>query len=314
MISVMTNQGALEVGRSLSGGSRFLAWEAALLADPFPNDIMAVALLDSSKVKIDGATGGSIDNKTILYRYPCTGSLPVKVSTADPNSNRESYEAMAVDFDFNGQVPIEEGNASSSSGNGNTAIEYQAVVALARRYAKYTTVGSIKPDVNPDANPEDEPPKVHYNRGDRVWLPYSLDPQRKHAYICLTDNFEYNDILPNADTDNWLEIDTKTLVKYPGEPDCYSDPHSHDADGTAVPSDIIPFFVTSYDESVKMANGMEWEYKIRVFLDNVVTKNLSKLEGFSQGGLQANGSVTLTFLASVSELCRAIRNKVSSAT
>ena len=41
----MTNQGALEVGRSLSGGSRFLAWEAALLADPFPNDVMEVALL-----------------------------------------------------------------------------------------------------------------------------------------------------------------------------------------------------------------------------------------------------------------------------
>lgn len=304
MISVMTNQGALEVGRSLSGGSRFLAWEAALLADPFPNDIMAVASLDSSKVEIDGATGGSIDGKTILYRYPCTGSLPVKVSTDDPDG--KSYEAMAVDFDFNGQVPIEEGNASSSSGNGNTAIEYQAVVALARRYSKYATVGSIKAD--------EETGKVHYNRGDRVWLPYSLDPQRKHAYICLTDNFEYNDILPNEDTGNWLEIDTKTLVKYPGEPDCYSDPLSHEADGTPVPSDIIPFFITSYDESVKMANGMEWEYKVRVFLDNVVTKNLSKLEGFSQGGLQANGSVTLTFLAGVSELCRAIRDKVSSAT
>lgn len=296
MISVMTNQGALEVGRSLSGGSRFLAWEAALLADPFPNDIMAVASLDSSKVEIDGATGGSIDGKTILYRYPCTGSLPVKVSTDDPNG--ESYEAMAVDFDFNGQVPIEEGNASSSSGNGNTAIEYQAVVALARRYAKYTTVSRGNT----------------YSYGDRVWMPYDADPKREHAYICLTDNFEYEGVLPSEDTANWLAIDTAQLVKYPGEPDCYSDPLSHDADGTAVPSDIIPFFVTSYDESVKMANGMEWEYKIRVFLDNVVTKNLSNLEGFSQGGLQANGSVTLTFLASVSELCRAIRDKVSSAT
>ena len=294
MISVMTNQGALEVGRSLSGGSRFLAWEAALLADPFPNDIMAVASLDSSKVELDGAIGGTIDGKTILYRYPCTGSLPVKVSTDDPSG--DSYEAMAVDFDFNGQVPIEEGNASSSSGNGNTAIEYQALVALARRYAKYSPVAM----------------NTTYNIGDRVWDP--TDPQKEHAYICITDNFTYSGVFPSSDPDNWLEIDTSTLVKYPGEPDCYSDPLSHDADGTAVPSDIIPFFVTSYDESVKMANGMEWEYKIRVFLDNVVTKNLSKLEGFSQGGLQANGSVTLTFLASVSELCRAIRDKVSSAT
>lgn len=294
MISVMTNQGALEVGRSLSGGSRFLAWEAALLADPFPNDIMAVVSLDSSKVEIDGSTGGKIADKTILYRCPCTGSLPVKVSTDSPNG--ESYEAMAVDFDFNGQVPIEEGNASSSSGNGNTAIEYQAVVALARRYAKHSPVTM----------------NTTYNIGDRVWDP--TDPQKEHAYICITDNFTYSGVFPSSDTDNWLEIDTSTLVKYPGEPDCYSDPLSHDADGTAVPSDIIPFFVTSYDESVKMANGMEWEYKIRVFLDNVVTKNLSRLEGFSQGGLQANGSVTLTFLASVSELCRAIRDKVSSAT
>lgn len=296
MISVMTNQGALEVGRSLSGGSRFLAWEAALLAEPFPNDIIAVAALDSSKVEIDGTIGGSIDGKTILYRYPCTGALPVKVSTDD--SGRESYEAIAVDFDFNGQVPIEEDNASSGSGNGSTAIEYQAVVALARRYAKYATVSRGNT----------------YSYGDRVWLPYDADPQRKHAYICLTDNFKYEGTLPNEDADNWLEIDTAQLVKYPGEPDCFSDPLSHDAGGTAVPSDIIPFFVTSYDESVKMANGMEWEYKIRVFLDNVITTNLSKLAGFSQGGLQANGSVTLTFLASVSELFRAIRDKVSSTT
>lgn len=292
MISVMTNQGALEVGRSLSGGSRFLAWEAALLAEPFPNDIIAVAALDSSKVEIDGTTGGSIDGKAILYRYPCTGALPVKVSTNGPGG--ESYEAMAVDFDFNGQVPIKEDGA----GNGNNAIEYQAVVALARRYTKYTTVSRGNT----------------YSYGDRVWLPYDADPQREHAYICLTDNFEYEGVLPNEDTDNWLEIDTAQLVKYPGEPDCYSDSFSHDAGGTAVPSDTIPFFVTSYDEAVKMANGMEWEYKIRVFLDNVVSTNLSKLEGFSQGGLQANGSVALTFLASVSELFRALRDKVSSTT
>lgn len=294
MISVMTNQGALEVGRSLSGGSRFLAWEAALLAEPFPNDIIKVAALDSSKIEIAGTTGGSIDGKTILYRYPCTGSLPVKVSTDDPGGG--SYEAMAVDFDFNGQVPIKEDSASS--GNGNSTIEYQAVVALARRYAKYTTVSRGNT----------------YSYGDRVWLPYDADPQREHAYICLADNFVYEGVLPSADTGNWLEIDTAQLVKYPGETDCYSDPLSHDVGGTTVPSDIIPFFVTSYDESVKMANGMEWEYKIRVFLDNVVTTNLGKLAGFSQGGLQANGSVTLTFLASVSELFRAIRDKVSTTT
>lgn len=295
MIAIMTNQGALEVGRSLSGGSRFLAWEAALLKENFDGEAVdQVARITSEDVRL-GA--GLIRGRQIVHMFECTGSLPVQVSSEDSNTE---VQAMAVDFDFNGQVPIEEGSGSSSgSGAGNTSLEYSAVVALARRYTKYTTVGSIKTDVNPG----EEPPKVHYNCGDRVWLPYSLDPQRKHAYVCLTDNFEYNDILPNEDTANWMEIDTKTLVKYPGEPDFYCDPSS----------DIIPFFVTSYDESVKMANGMEWEYKVRVFLDNVVTTKLSELKYFSKGGLEVNGSLMLTFLANTAEMFRAIREKVSTA-
>lgn len=309
MIAIMTNQGALEVGRSLSGGSRFLAWEAALLKENFDGEsVDEVASLTSADVRLGD---GRIRGRQIVHTFECTGSLPVQVSSED---GRTGVKAMAVDFDFNGQVPIEEGSGSSSGSNtGNTSLEYSAVVALARRYTKYTTVGSIKPDVNPDANPGEEPPKVHYNCGDRVWLPYSLDPQRKHAYICLTDNFEYNDILPNEDTANWMEIDTNTLVKYPGEPDCYCDTSAHKADGTTVPSDIIPFFVTSYDDPVTMANGMEWEYKVRVFLDNVVTTKLSELKYFSKGGLEVNGSLMLTFLANTAEMFRAIREKVSTA-
>lgn len=297
----MTNQGALEVGRSLSGGSRFLAWEAALLKENFDGEsVDQVARITSEDVSL-GA--GRIHGKQIVHMFECTGSLPVQVSSEDSNTE---VKAMAVDFDFNGQVPIEEGSGSSSgSGAGNTSLEYSAVVALARRYTKYTTVGSIKPD--------EKTGKVRYNCGDRVWLPYSLDPQREHAYICLTNNFEYNDILPNEDTANWMEIDTKALVKYPGEPDCYCDPSAHTGDGITVPSDIIPFFVTSYDDPVTMANGMEWEYKVRVFLDNVVTTKLSELKYFSKGGLEVNGSLMLTFLANTAEMFRAIREKVSTA-
>ena len=305
MIAIMTNQGALEVGRSLSGGSRFLAWEAALLKENFDGaSVNEVASLTSENVDLGR---GQIANKQVVHTFECTGSLPVQVSSENGGAD---VPAMAVDFDFNGQVPIEEGSGSSSgSGNGNTSLEYAAVVALARRYTKYTTVGDIKPDPKPD----EKTPKVHYNCGDRVWLPYSLDPQRKHAYICLTDNFEYNDILPNEDTANWMEISTESLVKYPGEPDCYCDTSAHTAGDSTVPSDIIPFFVTSYDESVKMANGMEWEYKVRVFLDNVVTTKLSELKYFSKGGLEVNGSLMLTFLANTAEMFRAIREKVSTA-
>ena len=305
MIAIMTNQGALEVGRSLSGGSRFLAWEAALLKENFDGEsVDQVALLTSADVNLGR---GLIDNKQIVHMFECTGSLPVQVSSENGGAD---VQAMAVDFDFNGQVPIEEGSGSSSgSCNGNTSLEDSSVVALARRYTKYTTVGDIKPDAKPD----EETPKVHYNCGDRVWLPYSLDPKREHAYICLTDNFKYNDILPNEDTANWMEISTKTLVKYPGEPDCYCDTSAHTAGDSTVPSDIIPFFVTSYDDPVTMANGMEWEYKVRVFLDNVVTTKLSELKYFSKGGLEVNGSLMLTFLANTAEMFRAIREKVSTA-
>ena len=53
MIAIMTNQGALEVGRSLSGGSRFLAWEAALLKENFDGaSVDEVALLTSADVNL----------------------------------------------------------------------------------------------------------------------------------------------------------------------------------------------------------------------------------------------------------------------
>ena len=285
MIAIMTNQGALEVGRSLSGGSRFLAWEAALLKENFDGEsVDQVANITSDDVSL-GA--GLIHGKQIVHMFECTGSLPVQVSSEEGETE---VKAMAVDFDFNGQVPIEEGSGSSSgsgSGAGNTSLEYSAVVALARRFSKYQTVASGKT----------------YNVGDHVWLPYEADPKRTKAYVCLTDGFEYAGVLPSEDTEHWMATSTETLINYPGEPDFYCDPNS----------DIIPFFVTSYDDPVTMANGMEWEYKVRVFLDNVVTTKLSELKYFSKGGLEVNGSLMLTFLANTAEMFRAIREKVSTA-
>ena len=271
MISVLTNEGALEFGRSLSGGSRFLAWEAALLSTGFDGSAVGdIAGITHEDVDLDA---GLIKGHAIAHIFDCTGSLPVKVSANDGTETA----AMAVDFDFNGQIPLEAGT--------HTTIEYAAVVALGRRFSKYPTVTMGR----------------RYNKGDHVWAPD--DTVRDYAYVCLTDNFEYEGILPNEDTANWMAVETATLLSYPGDSEFYSDPHG----------DVIPFYVTSYDDSVKMANGMEWEYKVRVFLDNVATRDLAKLAYFSRGGLEADGSMALTFLASISEQFRIIRDTVSTA-
>ena len=75
MIAIMTNQGALEVGRSLSGGSRFLAWEAALLKENFDGaSVNEVASLTSENVDL---RRGQIANKQVVHTFECTGSLPV---------------------------------------------------------------------------------------------------------------------------------------------------------------------------------------------------------------------------------------------
>lgn len=268
MISVMTNEGALEFGRALSGGSRFLAWEAALLADGFDGmSVKDVALLDHDSVNL---SAGLISGKQVVKEFDCTGSLPVKVSVTDDVTDA----AMAVDFDFNGQVPIDGGVV--------TDIQYKAVVALGRRYYKYMYLEN----------------NTAYKEGDHVWG----DGNRGTAYICLS-TFTYTGVPPEDDTEHWGAIDAASLITYPGERDFFCNPAG----------DIIPFFITSYDNMVTMSNGMEWEYKVRVFLDNVVTTQLSRLGYFSQGGLEANGSLMLTFMASISEQFRTIRDLVSTA-
>lgn len=269
MIAVMTNAGALEFGRSLSGGTRFLAYEVALLNGQF-NGLLDAASLSASDVDL---SLGKIGGKDIVQRFKCTGALPVKVSSNDGGNTTEAY---ALDIDFNGQAPLGDGGTS-------TSFEYWSVVALGYRFSEYKPVvyGHI------------------YNIGDHVWANDSAP--HEYAYVCITDNFTYAGIPPKDDSEHWMALPVDNLIGYPGNSNLFADPDR----------DIVPFFVTSYDESVKMANGMEWEYKVRVFLDNVVSADLSKLDYFSYAGLEVSGSLMLTFLANISEQFRTIREQIS---
>lgn len=265
MIAVLTNEGALEFGRAISGGSRFLAWEAALIAEPLGEDVQTI--VGKTHEDIDIANGKAL-GYSILKTIECTGALPVEVSYGD------TTKIMAVDFDFNGAAVDASGNTES--------IAYQSVIALARRFSEYHAVSN----------------GTVYHIGDHVW-----SSGRDYAYVCKTDNFEYNGVPPENDTDNWTPVETSGLVRFPGDENYYSDSTC----------DVIPFFITSYDAPVTMANAMEWEYKIRVFLDNIVTAQLPKLAYFAKGGLEVNGSMMLTFLASISEQFRAIRAQITTA-
>ena len=264
MIAVLTNEGALEFGRAISGGSRFLAWKAALIAQPLGDSVQAIVGKTHEDVDMEN---GKVLGYDILKEFDCTGALPVEVTN-------NGTSVMAVDFDFNGQAVDSNGDSVS--------IAYQSVIALARRFSEYHQVST----------------GTVYNIGDHVW-----SSGRDYAYVCKTDNFTYNGVPPEDDTDNWNPVETATLVRFPGDPNYYSDSTC----------DVVPFFITSYDAPVTMANAMEWEYKIRVFLDNIVTKDLPKLAYFAKGGLEVNGSLMLTFLASISEQFRAIREQITTA-
>lgn len=273
MISIMTNEGALEFGRTLSGGAYFLAYECALLAETFSDVKAAAESLGSAQVVLSGETGGTITPAesgamTILHRFHCTGSLPVKVKVGDT-------EAMAVDFDFNGQTPVNKETGVPRS------IEYSTVIALGLRFKEYpqATMG------------------VTYNRGDHVWN----GPLRDKVYICSVDSVVYDGAALDGNP-NWTSADASSLQIHPANSNYFADPSS----------DIIPFFVTSYDDPVTISNGMEWEYKVRVFLDNLLVDRLPELlNHFSLGGIEGTGSLMLSFLASISGTLREIRNTES---
>lgn len=272
MISIMTNEGALEFGRTLSGGAYFLAFECALLGEAFNNAKTAAETLGNAQVVLDGETGGTITpaegaEMTILHRFRCTGSLPVKVKVGDT-------EAMAVDFDFNGQTPVNKETGVPRS------IEYSTVIALGLRFKEYpqATMG------------------VTYHRGDHVWN----GPLRDKVYVCAVDSVVY-DGASLEDNPSWTSADASGLQIHPANPNYFADPTG----------DIVPFFITSYDEAVTISNGMEWEYKVRVFLDNLLEDRLPELNYFSLRGIEGAGSLMLSFLASISGTLREIRNTES---
>lgn len=277
MISIMTNEGALEFGRTLSGGTYFLAYECALLAEKFDDMKTAAASLGSAQVVLDGETSGTITpaegaEMTILHRFHCTGSLPVRVKVGNT-------EAMAVDFDFNGQTPINKETGVPRK------IEYSTVIALGLRFKQYQQVSA----------------GTTYNKGDHVWA--FGDDTHNTVYICLQDGFVYNNVPVATDTEHWASADARNLIHLASE---------NSAGYFANPSsDIVPFFVTSYDDAVTISNGMEWEYKVRVFMDNLLEDRLPVLNYFSLGGIENVGSLMLTFLASISGTLREIRNTES---
>lgn len=272
MISIMTNEGALEFGRTLSGGTYFLAYECALLGESFNDAKTAAETLGSAQVALDGETGGTITpaegaEMTILHRFRCTGSLPVKVKVGNA-------EAMAVDFDFNGQTPVNKETGVPSN------IEYSTVIALGLRFKEYpqATMG------------------VTYHRGDHVWN----GPLRDKVYVCAVDAVVYDGAALD-DNPNWTSADASGLQIHPVNPNYFADPAC----------DIVPFFVTSYDDAVTISNGMEWEYKVRIFLDNLLEDRLPELNYFSLRGIEGTGSLMLSFLASISGTLREIRNTES---
>lgn len=266
MISIMTDRGALEYSRTLSGGSHFLAYQCALLSESISSIGQAAALGDMP-VSLVGETGGTIGEMTIRHRFKCTGALPVQVSVNDAS-------AVAVDFDFNGQSPINPETGVP------TDIAYSTVVALGFRFMQYpqVTVGAT------------------YHRGDHVWN----GTLRDKVYTCAVDSLEYaGDAL--ADNPDWESADASALIRHPADSTYFADPAW----------DVVPFFVTSYDSAVTISNGMEWEYKVRVFLDNLLTSRLPELNYFSMGGLEGAGSLMLSFLAGISGALRETRDNSS---
>lgn len=279
MIAILTNDGSLQIARALSGGELFLVYGAALLdGQPLgtnPYDIAAT----SHEVTVDEGETTGIDGNSIVRMIPCTGILPVEVKEGDTS-------AWAVDFDFNTQLPTpDDGDSSNSGSKLSTAITYQTVCMLGRRYRQYKSA---------------EWNKTYYY-GDHVW--YGTD--RSTAYVCITDSDEgyvYTEgsLAPNEDGEHWAPVSMQDVLQHPGDKSYYSDPAY----------DSIVMHVTSYDEAMTMGNGIEWEYKVRVFLDNLVQNDISKIEKFAQG-TEANGSLTLSFMAEIALNFRALRDMVS---
>lgn len=180
--------------------------------------------------------------------------------------------AMAVDFDFNTQLIDNDGLP--------VEIKYYTVCMLARRYHQYKAL---------------EYTTYHY--GDHIWF-----GQNKDIYVCAAAEYTYSQgsPAPDQDTVHWVRVDPRTILEHPADRSYFSNPVY----------DTFVMHVTSYDDEMTMGNGIEFEYKVRVFLDNLNQSNLSKIERFAQG-TEANGSLALTFMAALCEDLRKMRDMIS---
>lgn len=275
MISILTNEGARRIASSVSGGTLFLPYIAALSTGTVTS--VRSAAIEITKVEMDlsGNETRIVGLGDIVRRVPCSGMLPVQIKEGN-------VEAWAIDLDFNTQLNPEKNPDTGLP----ESVSYQSVAVLGRRYVQIRSAerGTV------------------YKYGDHV----RYGDSRNTVYTCIADNYEYAADSPSpaedceGDNAHWARGDISGLYTYPGNPSYYSDPKY----------DTTVMHITSYDEAMTLGNGIEFEYKVRIFLDNLTQDQISKIEKFALG-TEANGSLTLSFMAIISEDFRKMRDMVS---
>lgn len=269
MIAILTNDGSMQIARALSGGELFLVYGAAMINGQIDDRYKAATF--PFTIGRD-ASGKEISVTFDNQIYPIETIAPctgiLPVKVAEDETS-----AVAVDFDFNTQLIDDIGNSLN--------LEYQTVLMLGRRYRKYSYVEY----------------GTTYHYGDHVWLGNNVNLDT--AYVCVADSYTYavGAQPPNVDTAHWMAVPVDNLLRHPADPEYYSDPEY----------DSLVMHVTSYDDTMVMGNGIEWEYKVRVFLDNLTQDRLDTIAKFAQG-TEANGSLILSFMAEISENFRALRD------
>lgn len=272
MIAVLTNAGSLQFARTLSGGERFLVYGAALVDAAVNDPYKAATGISAISFDASGKEMAIVGLGNVVKVVPCTGILPVQVSEGDST-------AVAVDFDFNTQLST---IGTTTKKLASDPATYQSVCMLGRRY-------SLIRNIERGAT---------YNQGDHVWF----GDDRNTLYTCIPAEYTYgpDSQSPDIDTENWLASSAAKLLRHPADRVYCADPEQ----------DAIVMHVTSYDESMTMGNGLEFEYKVRVFLDNLRQSELRSIEKFAEG-TEANGSLILSFMAAISEDFRLLRNSIS---
>lgn len=272
MIAVLTNAGSLQFSRTLSGGERFLVYGAALVDAAINDPYKAATGIPSVVFDASGKETSISGLGNVVKVVPCTGILPVQVSEG-------ASTAVAVDFDFNTQLAT---TNPATKKLVSDPVTYRSVCMLGRRY-------SLIRNIERGAT---------YKQGDHVWF----GDNRDTLYTCIPAEYVYgpDSQSPDIDTENWLASSAANLLRHPADQAYCADPRQ----------DAIVMHVTSYDEYMTMGNGLEFEYKVRVFLDNLLQSDLQSIEKFAEG-TEANGSLILSFMATISEDFRLLRNSIS---